>query len=288
MGFLRKLEREVRRVRVQGTEHAERAAKQIEEEVRRIRDQTATNLDHLAKKVEHTTGIDPKPLLKAVAGPAHILVKVAEGHNLTEATTDWVVQQTEGAGQLGGVLGSDVETVARSIVSYSNVPLLLLVNLAGDTMEVVEADQRPEDLLGVPLATLIRTAHAMYARHANPLPIEVRAVLASVVPREVLRRARFVIDRSPDNVAGLANRLHGNRHAVTIDDIVVFSSPPSGDLAGYLHWVHELAHVQQYASWGVLEFARRYSTDHDDVEDDAHAAEAAARPVLRDQFELTD
>lgn len=286
--ILKKIDKERRRTQDRVKKEADRATRRVEKEFDRVEEEVRESLDRTARDLEKGTGINFKPIVKTVAGPVHILVKIAEGHNLQEATTDWAVNHAEGYGELGGILGSDVEELVETITTYADVPLLLLVGLAGDTMEVVEGDVSPEDLVGSPLKALIEHAHAVYDNYAKPLPPGLKMILKEVVDVEILKRARFVVDRSPDNIAGLANKLHhgsgGNRHAVTLDDIIVFSGVPGDSIESYLHWVHELKHVEQYRDWGLLEFAAKYTTDADDVEDDATAAAEAARPVLESKF----
>lgn len=274
----RKLEREAKRVLEDG-----------ETAIRKIRDTLREAGDDIAKEVDHVTGIDLKPIVKSLAGPAHILVRITEGKNLGDATTDWVVQTIEGGGEIAGVLGSDVETAVETIVAVSQLPVLILGNLAGDAIKVLQGREDLETLLGGPLAALIEQAHAMYAPYAEKLPDDIKLILAEVVPAATLKRARFVIDRSPHNVAGLANALNsgGNRnHAVTLDDIIVFAAPPSKNTGGYLFWVHELHHVQQYAEWGIQGFAQRYTENYKDIEEDAAAAALAAESVLISKLEL--
>jgi hypothetical protein len=267
---------------------AEKLAKEVYEEgekaVNKIAEAAKDATNPIVDEVDHITGVNLKPIVKAIAGPTHILVKIAEGQNVGDATTDWVVNQIEGSGEIAGILGEDVEKIVETIVSYANVPVLVLANYGSDSLEVVEGDEEFEDLLGTPLKSLISKAHALYDKHAKPIPFELKMVLRDVVDSNALNRARWVIDRTPNNVAGLANALnhepHEHIHAVTLDDIIVFSGNPNPNLAGYLLWVHELEHVEQYAKWGVLEFAANYTKDYKEVEAEAVAAEAVAKPIL--------
>ncbi|MEQ3651033.1 hypothetical protein [Hyphomonas sp.] len=248
-----------------------------------IAESVRKGLDEVNTGLEKTTGIDFKPIVKTISGPAHILVKIAEGHNLSEATTDWVVAQIDTTSELTGWLGSDVEEVMTTIVSYANLPVLLVAGLLDDSVDIVEGEEAVEDIIGFPLKALLLKAHAIYDPVAKPLPLEVKMLLSNVVSKAVLKRARYVVDLHPNNVAGLANKLNhkgSKRHAVTVDDIIIFSGKPTSDLAGYLHWVHELKHVEQYGERGLLEFAADYTKHYGEVEAEAMAAELLAKPIL--------
>ncbi|QYO62373.1 hypothetical protein [Leptolyngbya sp. 7M] len=221
-------------------------------------------------------------------GPIHIVTKLAEGDNLTEATTDLVINQVGASGEIFGLFGDDAEKLAESIALISAIPVLVVVNLAGDAVEVAEGDIEPEDLVGSPLSTLLQHAHQLYSPVARPMPIELKYLLNGIVPAQILNRAKYVIDKTPDNVAGLANLLNhlsdDGIHAVTADDIVIFSSGPSSSLSGLLLWVHELYHVGQYAEWGLEKFAAEYTTNYKDVEEAANVAEEKALPILSERL----
>lgn len=298
--IVKKIPRELKRIEIDIKKEAEKALKKLEEEgkrvlkdgetaVRKTRDALRKAGDDIAKEVDHVTGINLKPIVKSLAGPLHIMVRITEGKNIADATTDWVVQTVEGGGEIAGVLGSDVETAVETIIAASNLHILVLGNLSGDGIKVVQGREDFDTLLGSPLAALIRQAHGMYAPYAEKLPDDIKLLLADVVPTSTLKRARYVIDRSPNNIAGLANALHsgeGRNHAVTLDDIIVFAAPPPKNLSGFMFWVHELHHVRQYADMGILKFAEQYTKDHEEIEEDAAAAALAAESVLRQKLEL--
>ncbi|QYU69581.1 hypothetical protein J4558_05425 [Leptolyngbya sp. 15MV] len=285
MGWIKDRLRDAERT---ARDERKRVQDKIDEETKRLRDQAKANLERARNDTRHVTGVDLKPIIKSIVGPIHIVTKLAEGDNLTEATTDLVINQVGASGEIFGLFGDDAEKLAESIALISAIPVLVVVNLAGDAVEVAEGDIEPEDLVGSPLSTLLQHAHQLYSPVARPMPIELKYLLNGIVPAQILNRAKYVIDKTPDNVAGLANLLNhlsdDGIHAVTADDIVIFSSGPSSSLSGLLLWVHELYHVGQYAEWGLEKFAAEYTTNYKDVEEAANVAEEKALPILSERL----
>lgn len=281
-----RIDRERRRQQERIKQESEKISKSVELAAKKIAKKTNEQINDAVKEITNVTGVDVKPIVKAIAGQAQILGKIAETHNLSNATTDWVVNHVRGVGEIGGIFGNDVEGLAKTIVSYTTVPILLLTNFSGDTMKIVESKKEFKDLIGSPLKTMLEQAYSIYDKYAEPLPFDLKMVLSRVVDKAILNRARVVIDRTPNNVAGIANALNHNFtsqiYAVTIDDIIIFSSKPNSDLSGYLQWVHELTHVEQYQRWGMLEFAARYTKDFDEVEAEAFTVALSAQPVLEE------
>lgn len=277
-------ERKARKFRDKAKKTIDRTGEKVEEKVRKARDQTRTNLNHASKKVRHVTGIDPKPIFNTVLSPVNVVVRVGEGSTLTEAVAESVGDVMDGYGTLAGVAGSDVEEFVKSVVAVNAMPLIFAASLTDGTLKIIAGKQKPEDILGEPLQALIEQAYALYDDIAEPLPTTTKQSLKDVVPVAILKRARYVIDMSPTNVAGIANKLHhgsgGKTHAVTLDDIIVFAGPPVQTVDGLLLWVHELKHVDQYQRWGKDGFAGKYTRDHGAVEEEAVKASAEAKPVL--------
>jgi hypothetical protein len=59
-----------------------------------------------------------------------------------------------------------------------------------------------------------------------------------------------------------------NTHAVTVDNIIVFSQEPGLDSIWF--WAHELQHVEQYRTLGISGFAAEYTSDYQRLEDEAN------------------
>lgn len=94
-------------------------------------------------------------------------------------------------------------------------------------------------------------------------PASIAGQLCHHAPPGLLGRVRYRIgwDRSAWLSAALFER-YGQ--AMTLGDLIVFRD--AAVAANPVVWAHELAHVQQYAAWGIDGFARRYVSDARAVE----------------------
>lgn len=94
-------------------------------------------------------------------------------------------------------------------------------------------------------------------------PPSIVAQLCHHAPPELLGRVRYRIgwDRSAWLTAALFER-YGQ--AMTLGDLIVFRDATVA--ANPVVWAHELAHMRQYAAWGIDGFARRYLSDARAVE----------------------
>jgi hypothetical protein len=85
-----------------------------------------------------------------------------------------------------------------------------------------------------------------------------------------LARARYVVSELAVGLLTAIDRFQGTSlrnglHAVTVDDLILFSSAPS--ISDLWMWAHELHHVQQYQERGTIyRFARWYLSDCEAVE----------------------
>jgi Domain of unknown function (DUF4157) len=157
---------------------------------------------------------------------------------------------------------------------------------AGGTAAADRLSQKnPIQSVAWQLAAAIRLARERHLQNAKPLPNDVKQGLASTgfYAPAVLDRAKYTvgtIEITLPNSIGKGNRLMGDDHAVTVDDIIVFnrlppaftSSPTSREW-----WGHEVTHVEQYQRWGVDEFAYRYAMDYRVPEGEAKARGRAVR-----------
>lgn len=146
--------------------------------------------------------------------------------------------------------------------------------------DLAEYVRDPRQLIGAPLASMIWSARERAMQDGvNGIPYEVRQQLEPYFPAWVLDRAKWtaqwgVLNGLPQTVAlGCAGA-----SAVTLVDVVVFQNPQMANNA--VLWAHELHHVQQYADWGLPEFARSYTTDYNGVESQAYAKENEVRNQL--------
>ncbi|WP_280041567.1 DUF4157 domain-containing protein [Pseudomonas sp. Hg5Tf] len=115
-----------------------------------------------------------------------------------------------------------------------------------------------------------------------PIPLHIRAQLEPFYDFQVLDAARYKV--GDQQALDSANALLQNPdvNAVTLIDIIVFRHQADAEDNVAL-WAHELHHVQQYQTWGVAEFARRYSRDFDAVEAPAYEIQANVSKVLRER-----
>ncbi|AKT43555.1 DUF4157 domain-containing protein [Chondromyces crocatus] len=183
-----------------------------------------------------------------------------------------------GAGTISGKTGGFIAEMALAPLRFTTEQSATATTLIDD---VVHGDASLVDVLATPLATAINSAKHQYAEQANPLPDHVKLMLKEHFPSELLDSARFLIGQATISLPAAINgskKLFGTaNHAVTIDNIIVFSSDPGAD---YAWWTHELHHVAQYRAWGVSKFARRYMFHWKDVEADAEMKTAAIRRTL--------
>jgi hypothetical protein len=107
---------------------------------------------------------------------------------------------------------------------------------------------------------------AALERGVEPIPSDVREVLAGYVAEEILDVARFRVDDVASSMYPAFFRL-GGTPAVTLDYVVIFDS--AAHAADPSLWAHELFHVGQYQEWGLDGFAERYLADYEAVEHDA-------------------
>ena len=126
-----------------------------------------------------------------------------------------------------------------------------------------------QDALAAPLAAALEAVHDRYAGSAKPIPADVREALAAEFGTE-LARARYVVSEFAVNLLTAIDQFQGTSlrnglHAVTVDDLILFSSAPS--ISDLWMWAHELHHVRQYQERGTIyRFARWYVNDCEAVE----------------------
>lgn len=129
---------------------------------------------------------------------------------------------------------------------------------------------------------LLQSRDSAAASGTQPIPLHIRAQLEPYYDIQVLDAARYKVG---DNQAlNAANTMLQNPdvQAVTLVDIIVFRHAADAQDNVAL-WAHELLHVQQYQQWGVREFARRYTRDHDAIEAPAYKRQTEVARALRTQ-----
>lgn len=121
----------------------------------------------------------------------------------------------------------------------------------------------------------------------EPVPLHIRAQLEAYFDLAVLDSARFKVGGDEALNAGNALLQNPDVQAVTLIDIIVFRNAEDAQQNVAL-WAHELLHVQQYQQWGVREFTRRYTRDHDAIEAPAYKLQIKVDRALRDQLSQTE
>ena len=129
---------------------------------------------------------------------------------------------------------------------------------------------------------LLQARERAAADGTEPVPLHIRAQLESYFDIAVLDSARFKVGGNEALNAGNALLQNPDVQAVTLIDIIVFRHADDAQNNVAL-WAHELLHVQQYQQWGVREFARRYTRDHDAIEAPAYKLQIEVTRALRNQ-----
>lgn len=107
------------------------------------------------------------------------------------------------------------------------------------------------------LAVGIRLSHANDMTAGQPIPEHFRRALAPYFPRKTLERVRWTVAGRRLSIGTLWAKLLRGDGAVTLDNLVVFTSGRAATRVGL--WAHELTHVRQYEVLGLDAFARCYA-----------------------------
>ena len=127
------------------------------------------------------------------------------------------------------------------------------------------------------LTAALNHAYATHIARSQPLPAPVRDFLRGLLPDEVLNSARYVVSSDEITLPGVLN--HGNRellgqdHAVSIENLIIFSREPTFNRPGDARWwAHELGHHVQYRRLGgVAGFAAEYVRNFQALEQEAES-----------------
>ncbi len=130
---------------------------------------------------------------------------------------------------------------------------------------------------------LVQSRNIAAAGDTQPIPLHIRAQLESYYDIQVLDAVRYKVGDSETLSAANAMLQNPDVLAVTLVDIIVFRNAADAQDNVAL-WAHELLHVQQYQQWGVREFARRYTRDHEAIEAPAYKRQIEVARALRAQL----
>jgi hypothetical protein len=222
----------------------------------------------------------------------------------------------------GEVLRESVKVIEQGNQIVRNIPRHAIQNLGGDWLkayDILTASQRiqvelaftggrflsacmintsncdPRHLGAMPVAAAMRDAYKMYIQYGRPLDPQTIQVLSNVVPMPVLMAARITFGKTPDmTVPGFlnfGNSASGSDHAVTLANLMIFSTPPNLQTEdGWIWLLHELFHIEQYMRYSghplesIDGFAVDYVSHYRAMEDDAQSAAVARFNQLRAMF----
>lgn len=102
------------------------------------------------------------------------------------------------------------------------------------------------------------------------IPFHIRNQLEGFVSQDILDSVRYRIGGGGDLSLQVNSFKYGDAAAITLIDVVVFANYDFAEDASL--WVHELQHVQQFRSWGLNDFSKRYIRDFNAVEQQARDA----------------
>jgi hypothetical protein len=254
--------------------------------------------------VGRTLGSAAQIIIDTSTAPIRIPEQILRGDNPASVLTG----QFRSAGETIE-RASDVFQQAQS--TFSNIPRDTISRSLGpewrDAFDILTASQRVQfelattsgrffgrclqgqqcdvaTLAAAPLAAAMRDAYKVYIGHSAPLGPELIDALSSVMPRNILINARFVIGIVPNfTIPGFLNAAHqatGSGHAVTLANLMVFSEMPNPNAQEGLTWLlHELRHIEQYARYSsdyleaidgfAIDYLQRYRSLEDDAESNA-------------------
>jgi hypothetical protein len=135
------------------------------------------------------------------------------------------------------------------------------------------------DIAATALANaLVASRDAAWAQGTEPMPPHIRQALLAWYPADLLDSVEYRVGVLEEaTIQSLAMRF-GDATAVAAIDTIIFETAADAENNVAL-WGHEVKHVEQFHRWGLMEFARRYVTDHAAVEAEAYAIGTAIKAV---------
>jgi hypothetical protein len=216
-----------------------------------------------------------------------IPIRILDGEQTGEAIDNTLKTQVENLQtaseypQLGNLPENAIAEALRKTFGEDSADIFQLSTLPNQYIRYLPEQivrqataSKPADLKqigGVPLAAALEHARDFYSGKAQPIPNEVKALLVRNFSPELLNWAQFAIDQFGGTVPAVINQFQemlGNTHAVTVDNIVVFSQNPG--LENIWFWAHELQHAEQYRALGISGFAAEYTSNYQRLEDEAN------------------
>lgn len=135
------------------------------------------------------------------------------------------------------------------------------------------------DIAATALANaLVASRDAAWAQGTEPMPPHIREALLAWYPADLLDSVEFRVGVAEDASVQSLSMRYSDATAVTAIDTIIFHDAWDAQNNVAL-WGHEVKHVEQFRTWGLIDFARAYVRDHQAVEAEAYAigAEIKAR-----------
>lgn len=133
------------------------------------------------------------------------------------------------------------------------------------------------DIAAASLANaLVASRDAAWAQGTEPMPPHIREALLTWYPADLLDSIEFRVGVAEDASVQSLSMRYSDATAVTAIDTIIFADAEDA-LNNVALWGHEVKHVDQFRTWGLMEFARRYVIDHQAVEAEAYAIGAEIR-----------
>lgn len=170
-------------------------------------------------------------------------------------------------------LGTDLDDAHRDL--KERLPIYREVTKGIDHLS---GEARVEVLGPILKEMIIASREDALKAGTSPIPSHVFDHLRIYFPDKLLQRVRYRVGQGHELSLQANSFRFGDASAIALDYVVVFRyrSDASRNLA---LWAHELGHVQQYESWGISDFAKRYIRNHRDLEKDADEVAAEFRRV---------
>jgi len=117
---------------------------------------------------------------------------------------------------------------------------------------------------------LVASRDAAWAQGTEPMPPHIREALLTWYPPALLDSIEYRVGVAEDATVQSLSMRYGDATAVTAIDTIIFADAWDAENNVAL-WGHEVKHVEQVRTWGLMEFARAYVRDHKAVEAEAYA-----------------
>jgi hypothetical protein len=125
---------------------------------------------------------------------------------------------------------------------------------------------------------LVASRDAAWEQGTQPMPPQIREALLRWYPPDLLDSVEYRVGVAEDASLQSLSMRYSDATALTAIDTIIFHDAWDAENNVAL-WGHEVKHVEQFRSWGLMEFARAYVRDHEAVEREAYAIGAEIKAV---------